>query len=481
MKKTFNSFSLTLAVIFALTAGMLCSCTSNRDKLLETVPDDTEIVITANLIKLAVDAGVTVEDGRLVLPKEYSQLKENIPADVMKDLGRAAAAIDLENVVIFGSGSNEVIFFTAIIKDIDELRTLIRKSDMERHTEDGRTVYAESDSKYADCIVISEDEKQVWYVPGRRYLSKIDDFEFARKKNNVLRYSGIASTLKDDNIANVAVDPSSLNTGLDDYWLTASLNVKNNAIVAESKIMKTDGEEYETDVLKPVDTDFLRYMPANFIAAAAIGINGKSNWANDVSKALGSMLGYRSKDQLNEIMPYLKAIDGTVAIGFGPKDKKAIFGSSNPADWQGVFMAHMSQDKVNDLINMANNLFPRAQKTGNGLYTINDRGTSITYGMVNGCFAVSLGTDLKPDKNNSFASDFNGKPLAVVFQTPLLNSLVDVKSLDYSIKGTLEVNGTAARIEINLVGTDKPIIPTLVSGLPAFADAYYRKLYRDLY
>ncbi len=477
MKKTINSFSLTLTVILCLTAGLLCSCTSNRDKLLETVPDDSEIVLTANLVKLAKDAGVTVEDGRLVLPIEYSELRKNIPTDALKDLGRAASAVDIENVVIFGSIRDNVLFITAAVTDIDELKALIRKSDMERSTENGRTVYSESESKYADCIVISENEEQMWYVPGRRYLSKIDDFEYARKKNNILRYSGLASALKAGNIVNLIIDPSALQNGFDNYWLTASINVSNNAIVAEAKAMKPDGEEYKTDTLQPVDTDFLRYMPANFIAAAAIGINGNSDWTGDISKALSSMLGYQAKSVLDEVMPYLKAIDGTVALGFGPKDKRALFGSSNPADWQAVFMAKMRQDKVNDLISMANNLFPRAKKLSNGLYSISEDGATVTYGMVDGCFAVGLGTDLEPNKSNSFSGDFNGKPLAIVAQTPLLSSLVNETSLNYSIKATLQVNGTATRIEISLVGTDKPIIPTLINDMPLLGQAYYNKIY----
>jgi len=479
MKHIFNTISFAYAAILTIAAGLLCSCSSDRDKLLESVPSDTEFVATFNFIKLAKEAGVTVEDGRAVLPPEMSFFKEKMSADFLKEIGKLATAVDLENVVAFGSMNKGIIYLTASVNDADEIRSIARNAEMERETEDGRTVYSESDSKYAECIVLNEDETQVWLIPERRYLPAMDDFEFARKKNNILRFSGLANVLKSDNIANMVIDQSALRTGLDDYWVTTTVNVDNNAIVAVTNIMKPDGEEYETDVLKPVDTDFLRYMPANFIAAAAIGINPESNWVNDVSKALESTLGYRAKSQIDELTPYLKALDGTIAIGFGPKNKLA-FNSSNPADWQVVAMAHMKQNKVNQLTETVNNLFPRASQVSNGLYSITEDGATITYGSVDGYFAVALGVDLKPDKNNSFANDFNGKPLAVVMQTPLLNTIVNVKSLDFSVKCTLEVNGTSTRIQMNLVGTDKPIIPTLAEAIPRFAEAYYNMTHNPL-
>lgn len=475
MKHFLNPFSLTYGLLAAFIAGFFCSCSSDKDKLLETVPSDTEFVATVDMIKLAKDAGVTVEDGRLVLPDEYSFIKDQMPSDAMKEIGRVAQAVDLENIVIFGSVNKNEAYGTAIVKDADDLKAYLKKNDFSRSTEEGKEVYSTSESDYAECIVFSEDDKQVWFIPTRRLLKNIEDFELARKKNNILRFSGLASALKEDNIANIIVDQASLKTGLDDYWVTASINIKDNAIVAQSTIIKPDGEEYETDMLKPVNTDFLRYMPSNFIAAAAIGINQQSGWVDEVVKAMELIYGPRVGSQADQIVPYLKALDGTIAIGVGPKDKGAFFESPNPANWQALLMAHMTQDKVNELTQMVNSLFPRSTKAANGLYRVNDGGFDMTYGNVDGYFTVTLGMEPKPDKSNSFANDFNGKPMAVVVQTPLLSSLVDDKSLDYSIKGTFELNGTATRLQINLVGTDKPILPTLVAGMPRFAEAFEKK------
>ena len=325
MKHFLNPFSLTYGLLAAFIAGFFCSCSSDKDKLLETVPSDTEFVATVDMIKLAKDAGVTVEDGRLALPDEYSFIKDQMPADAMKEIGRVAQAVDLENIVIFGSINKNEAYGTAIVKDADDLKAYLKKNDFSRSTEEGKEVYSTSDSDYAECIAFSEDDKQVWFIPTRRLLKNIEDFELARKKNNILRFSGLASALKEENIANIIVDQASLKTGLDDYWVTASINIKDNAIVAQSTIIKPDGEEYETDMLKPVNTDFLRYMPSNFIAAAAIGINQQSGWVDEVMKAMGLIYGPRMESQADQIAPYLKALDGTIAIGVGPKDKGAFF------------------------------------------------------------------------------------------------------------------------------------------------------------
>ncbi len=44
--------------------------------------------------------------------------------------------------------------------------------------------------------------------------------------------------------------------------------------------------------------------------------------------------------------------------------------------------------------------------------------------------------------------------------------------MEFSIKAYLELNGPTARMQINLVGTEKPIIPTLVATVPAFVRRY---------
>ena len=188
MKHFLNPFSLTYGLLAAFIAGFFCSCSSDKDKLLETVPSDTEFVATVDMIKLAKDAGVTVEDGRLVLPDEYSFIKDQMPSDAMKEIGRVAQAVDLENIVIFGSINKNEAYGTAIVKDADDLKAYLKKNDFSRSTEEGKEVYSTSDSDYAECIAFSEDDKQVWFIPTRRLLKNIEDFELARKKNNILRF-----------------------------------------------------------------------------------------------------------------------------------------------------------------------------------------------------------------------------------------------------------------------------------------------------
>lgn len=453
----------------------VASCSSKRDKLLETVPDDSELVVTVNLVELAKKSEITVEDGRLVLPREYTYIKENLPEGFTKIAGKIAESVDLENIVVFGYINKDEVYATVALKDADSFRTLLKNEDFERDRENGYEIYAKSDSDYADCWVISEDESQAWFVDRRRDVKKIEDFELARKKNNIMKYSGLKSALRDDNIVNVVFDQTALNSGLDEYWAVGSANIDNNAIVLEVTAMKADGEPMESTGLQEISPDFLRYIPSNFLGVAAFGLKPDGEWIDHVKNAFSQMYGTRNQAMMDEVMPYIKAVDGTVAFGFGPKNKSALL-SGKPEGWQAIAMVHMTQSKVNSLTEIFKNNLPQSTSAGNGLYKCNLGTSSLTYGMLDGYFALGFNTGLQPDKNNSFASDFTGKSYAMVLQSPMLNEIVDAPKLSYSVKAFMELNNSTLRLQIKLIGAESPIIPTLVADGPVFFEALNKQI-----
>lgn len=453
----------------------VASCSSKKDKLLESVPDDVEFAVTMNFIDLAKKSNISVEDGRLILPREYSYVKENLPDDFTKTAGKMAEAVDLENVVVFGYVNKEAVYVTFALNDPDSFRSLLKNEDFERDRENGYEIYAKSDSEYADCWVISEDETQAWFVDRRRDVKNIEDFELARKKNNILKYSGLKSALTADNIVNVVFDQTAINSGLEEYWATGSANIVDNAIVLEMTAIKTDGEPIPATALQEISPDFLRYIPSNFLGVAAFGLNPDGEWVDQVKNVLTQMAGHRNQAMVDEVMPYIKAVDGTVAFGFGPKNKSALL-SGRPDGWQAIAMVHMTQSKVNSLTELLKTNLPQSTSAGDGLYKFEDSNMSITYGMLDGYFAIGVNTGLKPDKNNSFASDFTGKSYAMVLQSPMLNEIVDAPKLSYSVKAFMELNGSTLRLQIKLVGADSPIIPTLVADGPVFFEALEKQI-----
>ncbi|MCM1347956.1 MAG: hypothetical protein NC338_00975 [Firmicutes bacterium] len=463
---------LKLTGLWMSLALIVSSCSSNTEKLLKSVPFDAEVVATANLVELASKSGVTIEDGRLVLPREYSYIKDNIPAEALKTAGQIAGAIDLENVVLFGYINRNQAYLTAMVKDVELMRSLLKSNGWNSEMNNGLEVWSQSTSDYADCLALSSDETQVWFLDSRKDLTNIDEFEHSRKKNNILRYSGLADALTRGNVANLVVDMNAVKVGLDDYWAAVSFTVNNNAVVLTSKAITTDGNVLETTELQTIDTDFLRYMPSNFICAMAMGVAPGGGFAARMEKSLDESGNNVNRGAFSQIMPFIKALDGTVAFGFGPKSKSSLMKPESPEQWQALFMAHMSQAKANELTEMARSFFPTSTSSSNGIYTFTSRDFTINYGVVDGNFAVGMGLDLVPNKSNSFTNDFNGKPFAAVFQTPLLSSMVSDTKFDFSIKAAMEVNNSEMRLQINLVGTDAPIIPTLVSTMPDFFQRY---------
>lgn len=238
MKKN-NLFSFATIWVTLAIATLISSCSSNKSKLLESVPFDADIIGTLNLIELASNSGVKIENSQIVLPAEYTQLKESIPADMLKMGAQWAEAVDLESVVIFGYMKSNDFYGTALIKDADKVRQLLEDNDFTSEMKNGVEIYA----KGSNCFAFDDSSDQLWILEKRR-VDKLEEFALARKKNNITRYSGLAEALTDDNIANWVFDQTSLGTGLDGQWCVFGVNVKNNAIVAEGKLISTDGEVY---------------------------------------------------------------------------------------------------------------------------------------------------------------------------------------------------------------------------------------------
>lgn len=461
--KTNHFQSLILACLAVLITAAFSSCNNDRKQLLETVPFDSDAVAAVDLLRLASDCQVKIEDGRLVLPPELSDFKKEISPEVSKTIARVAGAIDLKNVVIFGSASTSPIA-TAKVTDIEELRSLIKKYDGDKVTDASLEAYKVNGS----YIVISNDEKQFWLADREKQIAQIEDYEALDAKKSICRYSGVESALMADGIAAYAVNLAAVQTMNHNYWLTGGIKVADNAIVAETSMIEADGSAVETDLLQEINTDFLRYMPSNFIGAFAFGINPESK---DYAKILGEAQKLGGVPD-NDVLNFVKALDGTIAFGFGPKNKQA-FTSGSPADWQFLAMAHMSREKVNALTKYVASQLPGSKEGNKGLYTFNSRDVNVTYGNVDGNFAVAFGMPLDSKEENSFASVFTGKRLAGVVQTPLLNTIVNNPRLNYSVKATFELNGDTYVLTLKLVGNENPIIPTLVKDVPAFFEAFF--------
>lgn len=459
--KTKLFHSLLLACLAIMLTAAFSSCNNDRKQLLETVPFDSDGVAAVDLLRLASDCQVKIEDGRLVLPPELSQIKESLTPEVSKTIARVAETVNLKNVVIFGSASGSPIA-TAKITDAEGLRSLIKKFDGEKVSGNSLEAYEVGGS----YIVISGDEKQCWLADREKQIAQIEDYEAMDAKKSICRYSGVESALMADGIATYAVNLAAVQTMNQNYWVAGKVTVDNNAIVAEAKIMEPDGEGVETDMLQEIDTDFLRYMPSNFIGAFAFGINPDSK---DYAKILGEVKPLASGNE--EVFDYVKALNGTVAFGFGPKNKEA-FTSASPANWQFLAMARMNRDKIESLTKLAASQLPGSKETSKGLYSFRSGEVDVTYGEVDGNFAVAFGMPLDSKEENSFTTVFEGKRLASVFQTPLLNTIVNNPKLNYSIKATFELNDDTYVLTIKLIENDNPIIPTLFNDIPEFFELF---------
>lgn len=207
-------------------------------------------------------------------------------------------------------------------------------------------------------------------------------------------------------------------------WL--AFDVKQESGVADLSVnmMQADGTPVEPRGLQDIDTDFLRYVPSSMNLVAAVGLTPEIDW--DAAARLVSLAADRETSALFAIAaPYLKAIDGTVAVATS---------IDTTANYSSFFvMAHMEREKIRDLMSQIGTLSAMA---GASSTTISDTQVKLTVpslpfpvyaGEVDGNFAVAS-FPLDGRAENSLATTFDGHEAAAVFSIDnpsLASQLID--------------------------------------------------------
>lgn len=442
-RAVYRTVSFVSAMAMVVAASVLGSCTGDRGHLLDVIPADSRSVAVVSVDRLTKDCG-----GRQFA--EFATL---------------ASGADRSLVAVV-SASNAKQYKAMIPSDISAYREALVDSGFTSVTDGDFEVYSRSGS---DDIVVSRDGKSVWQTDQPRAAEFIATQVSGASRSPMSALNGIDQyiTSTDGTIVGV-FSQQAVGAGVPgntaESWYCFTVSQSDNRLAVDFSLMEETGKPQVIKGIKTIDTDFLRYIPEAQGVFAAVGLTPDVDW-DAAGRMASSMAGTSAGGYISALMPYLKSIDGTVAVAVMPRDPSNLRAWNDPSVWNLFLMVHMPQKKVDEALNTIHLLAKMAgakiEKDGAGVSRITVDGISFYAGAVDGNIAIAT-YPLDGKAQNSLATVFSGKngamsallPATVAFGQP------DGDGFDMSLAIQLEESG--GRILFSLPGCDIPPLQKLM-------------------
>lgn len=401
MKHFMRSAAMTAVALLAL---IVASCSPETDDLLSTVPAGTDFVAVVDAHAIAGKLGVTVKDGSLQLPAEWQQAFSRVSDEKWQTAAKAAEAIDMTRIVMFyDNGESPITTFRITDKGIfDEL---MGSSPAEK--KNGFKCYENA----LGTIMVSGN--QGWLAKGsdptpalKRILSNADSPE-----GSIADITALRQSLELDKPVRVVYDKNMYDKKSEGLWCVGYADLSDSEISLVTNTIDREGRTVSDKTLRPVNTDFLRYTPANCNFAFAVGVTPEHDWST--LESIASLIpDPQVSGMMGTIMPYLKKADGTVAVA--ADINTADIGASGATF---LTMIHMPQADVDAAL-----LEIEQRMIDAGASPVRSAGNIISIpglyaGNVDGYLAVSS-VPLTPTYQNSLNSYFLNRRMGFVVSLP---------------------------------------------------------------
>ncbi len=367
MKKYLISLVLLIGILST-------SCSRDNESLLETVPEDAEIVVVADASAIADKLSIKVADGKLTLPESIASRVPRISDDALTEIGQFVQAVDMKCIVLFGNSDDDPIV-TFTISD----ENLFEKLTEDRVTGESRGFRLIAASGGAS---IATKDGQGWILRSSDPAAEIKEI-----LSEVAKSKSIADVKSIDDALRQAAPVRFIRHLGDGRWAAGNISLTANDISANLRIIKADGSTETIPGLQTLSTDFLRYAPASANFAAAIGATADTDWQL-LGKATALIADPQLHGMLDTLMPYFRKADGTVAIA-------ANVDVADPAASGSHFllMIHMPQPDIDEALG---EIRAKMQSMGvvphtdnSGIISAGAPGYGIFAGTVDGHLAIS--------------------------------------------------------------------------------------------
>lgn len=429
--------------VAGVSAGMMSSCSGDRGKVLDLLPADTRAVAVVNVDELAKEAG---------------------SAGSMAMLG----SLSEDGRVTFVSSSSAKQYSVVIPKDMESVRATLADSGYTSVSDGDYEVYSRSNRS---AIVLANDGSGAWETGEARPAEfvKTQHAESAQASMSALK--GVAEYIESEKgIVTGAVSQRAMGAGTakeGESWYCFNGKQESGVLGVAFSIMEQSGKPVKIKGLKRVDTDFLRYVNGGTGVVGAVGLTPELDW-DAAGRMATSLAGTEASRYIPALLPYLKSIDGTVAVAVSPKDPENLRSWNDPEQWNLLLMARMPQERVDEALRTVGVLATMAgAKTvaddKSGITRIEMGGIQLYAGNVDGNFAIST-TPLDGKGENDLTTTFEGKNGGVVANVPA--ELVFGASEPGNMLLKIQIEESGGKIEMSLHdGKDNPLKKLTATGM----------------
>lgn len=325
-------------------AAIAASCSDDDKDILTTVPEDSDLVIVANVDKIVKNAGCKVVNGVVTLSPDLQALADRLDSHgraAVNQLVAAASMIDTERVILFSDGTSPILTFKIVRKDVFE--STVKARAKSRYEESGVTYYFFGD------ITLAIEGNQGWFAESDECIKQafIAQNRGCITANPVVyEFLGGGATIAMMNTSQ-SHDRRSRNREFK-FFLT-KLDVSDNTISGEITAYDKTGEKFDwSQVFAPIDRDITKYIPDNSEAVLVFGKIAATNENIDLiaeTTGLNKHINGYEKAIVKGIGDYLT---GSTAIAVAP------FGEGyklyrDPTAWDCTLVTSLTSDCVSTI------------------------------------------------------------------------------------------------------------------------------------
>lgn len=203
-------------------------------------------------------------------------------------------------------------------------------------------------------------------------------------------------------------------------WICAALYDKSPDLEVKAEIMTSAGQEVELPGLQPIQSDFVRYVPDGTQLAFAVGLTPQFD-LSAIERLATAGVDRGTAMAMRMALPFLRELDGTVAIALAPD----VDGDISPRS-KVLLMAHMPQAAVDKIIGMATDQFGEyaaSARNSQGMLRFEIMDNTILYiGSVDGCLTV-CNYPLEDGGEAALGPVFDGGDAVLYINIPDLSTL----------------------------------------------------------
>lgn len=449
------------AAVAALLLVLSFSSCSNSNKLLETIPSSARAVARINLMTIGNELGMKLEGDEVVVPADL----ESVFGKDDKKMGAMLKEVDAENVYVFMMDDSLPFSVFALKSESGFIAAAEKISGKKAETIDGYTV--------VEDFVIKDG--MAWGVDGSATRAVEMVKEALRKAANgsMNDVEAVTDALDGDGLMNFAVQsPAGFVAGGKDeaktVWTTGKLTAKGNALHLTAKAVNADGSDYKTDYLQDINTSVLQYAPKSSMLVAAMGLTDKIPWStvSDVFSQIYSLNATQTA-QMGMAVSMLQSLDGTVMAAVGPRGgltaAQALATSADDMDWDFIVMAHLKQDKMDQILGLVNGITAGGgQSVGPSLWKMpvsSDK--TVYYGAVDGYLTVA---SFEPKSDGGVGvQPFEGHDAGLCVDVPDVKAALGRGKDPMGLKIVASGDGNEGEMTLTVENTDKKVLVALLT------------------